>query len=87
MHPYEVAEKLKAAQALGYAENCQQATTARGIGDCAQNMAQQEPLVYHLQRKARNAEENHVKITRVLDILQRHPEFEEFLEILRSDLV
>jgi hypothetical protein len=50
-------------------------------------MPKQDPLLIRLQRRARSAEEEHAKVTRVLDILQRHPEFEEFIEFLNSGLV
>lgn len=72
--PYE---KMRAQQA-----NCGQAA---GLGNmCCEK---QETTREHLQRRLRNSNDEHVRLNRVLDILERHPEFEEFLEVLRSDLV
>jgi hypothetical protein len=91
MHPLEVEQKLKAEKDRAYNDNmCGQ--TVQGIGYANQPQAidecsKQEPLIYRLQRRARNVEQDHAKLARVLDILQRHPEFEEFLEVLRSDLI
>ena len=47
----------------------------------------QETTRERLQRRLRNSNDEHVRLNRVLDILERHPEFEEFLEVLRSGLV
>ena len=64
-------EKMGAQQA-----NCDQVV---GFG--------QETTRERLQRRLRNSHDEHVRVDRVLDILERHPEFEEFLEVLRSGLV
>jgi hypothetical protein len=55
--------------------------------ECCEPKAEREPTVERLRRINRqsNIEEN--RRYRVIDILSRHPEFEEFLEVLRSGLV
>jgi hypothetical protein len=47
----------------------------------------EEMPIHGLYRLRANAEHNHAKLSRVIDILERHPEFQEFLEVLRSGLV
>jgi len=70
-------EKMRAQQA-----NCGQVA---GLGNkCCEK---QETTRERLQRRLRSSNDEHVRLNRVLDILERHPEFEEFLEVLRSDLV
>jgi hypothetical protein len=70
-------EKMRAQQA-----NCEQVA---GLGNMCCD--KQETTRERLQRRLRNSHDEHVRVDRVLDILERHPEFEEFLEVLRSDLV
>jgi hypothetical protein len=49
--------------------------------------AARELLVHRLQRLVSERYDNASRLNRAIDILQRHPEFEEFLELLRSGLV
>jgi len=70
-------EKMRAYQA-----NCGQVAELGNM--CCEK---QETTRERLQRRLRNSNDEHVRLNRVLDILERHPEFEEFLEVLRSDLV
>lgn len=82
-------EKLKASQA----QSCGQAGTkglspqgqapygALGIAeDCTANA---EPLIYRLMRNMNSSEHEARKQRRAVEILERHPEFEELLELLR----
>lgn len=46
-----------------------------------------EGVARSLQGRIDQAEKVHGQAMRVADILQRHPEFHEFLEVLRSGLV
>ncbi len=78
MHPLEekaMYEKMQAQQ------------MAQGIGAAKQCCEKQETTRQRLQRQLCNSNEEHRRLNRVLDILERHPEFEEFLEVLRSGLV
>jgi hypothetical protein len=70
-------EKMGAQQ-----DNCGQVA---GLGNMC--CKKQETTRERLQRRLRNSNDEHVRLNRVLDILERHPEFEEFLEVLRSGLV
>ena len=81
MNPLEeVFEQKKAAyeQMRAQEANC---------GIAAACCEKQEATRERLQRQLRNSNQAQVRLVRVLDILERHPEFEEFLEVLRSDLV
>ena len=65
-----------------------QAQQAQVDCGCAnQCFEKKETARERLQRRLRNSNEEHQKLNRVLDILERHPEFEEFLEVFRSGLV
>lgn len=67
----------------------------RGLGaspanydTCSNEKATGEELLIHqLLRKKRKAESDHDKLDRAIGILERHPEFQEFIELLRSGLV
>jgi hypothetical protein len=47
----------------------------------------EQQRMHDLNRKANFAKEEHDKAVRALDILARHPEFHEFLQLLRDGLV
>lgn len=47
----------------------------------------EESVTSKLQRKLRGAEADHAKNRHALDILTRHPEFEEFLWLLRANVL
>jgi hypothetical protein len=52
-----------------------------------QPMTTAEYQKYKLGANIANATETKEKSERVLDILTRHPEFHEFIEVLRSGLI
>ena len=61
-----------------------------GIGsatEAARPMTTAEYAVYNLSGRISSAISEKERSERVLDILTRHPEFHEFLEVLRSGLV
>ena len=68
-------------------EKMQGQKMAQGIGAVNQCCENRETTRERLQRQLCNSNEEHQRLNRVLDILERHPEFEEFLEVLRSNLV
>ena len=89
MEPWE--EKLKAEQ--GY-YNSRQGGVAQSINDtdnCAQAVGRpktaQGKTIDFLNERASQGKTQHDQSVRVLDILARHPEFLEFLEVMRSGLV
>jgi len=65
-----------AATPLGYAQEADQ-----------QVQSGRELLIHRLQRQQYDTEQQSKRRARVLEILQRHPEFEEFLEVLHSGLL
>ena len=84
MNPLEAFAQEKAAYEKMQAQQANCAQVA-GLGNmCCEP---QETTRERLQRRLRNSNDEHVRLNRVLDILERHPEFEEFLEVLRSGLV
>ena len=81
------AEKAYTAQGIGGAMCGQQMSP-----DCVQQEAQRpmttaECTFHSLSETAYRADVESEKAKRALDILNRHPEFMEFLELLRSGLV
>jgi hypothetical protein len=50
-------------------------------GTCGK--AVQEPLIYRLRRDACGLGEQAARQRRAVEILERHPEFEEFIELLK----
>lgn len=45
------------------------------------NLARRVPLREQLEKRTYGLAEQHERVTRALDILNRHPEFEEFLQL------
>lgn len=80
-------QQEKASQSCGQAgtnapsPQGQAAYGAFGIAeDCA---AKTEPLIYRLMRNMNSSEHEARKQRRAVEILERHPEFEELIELLR----
>lgn len=79
--PHEVAAGIKSAQNY-YAT---QAQTDR-LGGCGQK--ERMPISVVLRRKRLSTTANLQRVSRMIDILDRHPEFEELIELqerLRAD--
>jgi len=88
MYEYEKAQA--AAQAKNYSDKCcdtvssPKANQAIGYGPAFQGT-----LTEQLYKQIAASQNSHAKVSRALDILIRHPEFEEFLELqelINSDL-
>lgn len=85
MYQNEVAEKIRAASQYENTIGATQVNQAIGYG--VDECAKQERALNSLHRRRLNAERENRNLDRVIDILTRHPEFEEFLEVLRSGLI
>ena len=55
--------------------------------DFSNCMQKEKPLAFRLRRRMNASEEKYNKTARALNILERHPELEELLWLLRSGLV
>jgi hypothetical protein len=65
-----------------------QAAQAQSIvNECAQATIRKESALDKLFRESNEASYKQHKLQRAIDILTRHPEFEEFLELLRLNLL
>jgi len=84
MNPLEAIAQEKAAYEKMGAQQANYGKVA-GLGNmCCEK---RETTRERIQRRLRISNDEHVRLNRVLVILERHPEFEEFLEVLRSELV
>lgn len=79
---WEVEEKLRAEQ-----NPCNQQARTQTVGYAADVCNKQEMHVHRLLRRRMNVESDTRKLDRVIDILQRHPEFEELIEVINSGLL
>ena len=72
-----------------YANQCagQAVPMSPDCNEAARPMTTAEYAVYNLSGRISSAISEKERSERVLDILTRHPEFHEFLEVLRSGLV
>jgi len=64
-----------------------QGMAGQQIGYAVDECNKRELLIHRLQRQERNVGHESQKLSRASDILTRHPEFEELLELLRSGLI
>jgi hypothetical protein len=84
---YDEMNLKQAQEKLAYADS-NQCPSPSDLGQMAgQAMACEESTTSKLQRKLRTAEADHAKNSHALDILTRHPEFEEFLWLLRANVL
>ena len=60
---------------------------AQGLGMGGQAMACEESIVSRLRRQQRTTESEYQNNQHALEILERHPEFEEFLWLLRANII
>ena len=92
MYENEINEKMKAAQDHGAGQCVTTDPYPQNYGDCVQTrepmpMTDAESRIYGLSGQISHHTTQKERSERVLDILTRHPEFHEFLEVLRSGLV
>jgi len=60
---------------------------AQGLGMGGQQMACEESIVSRLRRQQRTTESEYQKNQHALEILERQPEFEDFLWLLRANII
>lgn len=84
-HEYEKAVYDLNAKMQGAARD----QAASGLSGCetACPSEARELLIHRLLRQKRMLERDHEKYDRAISILERHPEFEELMELLRSGIV
>jgi hypothetical protein len=89
MYAHQVLDKMKAEQSgkVPYPTDAPQSTAGCCRGDdnmgSVLGQAQEEPLIWRLRREAMSYGEQTEKKNRAVEILERHPEFEELIELLR----
>jgi hypothetical protein len=83
------AEKAAAVNAANLIETCGSVNPAywNGMLQTQATGIKQEPLAYRIERQLRNASSDRDRYARALDILNRHPEFEELIELLNMHLI
>lgn len=79
---YLKAQVAAAQQKQSYGDTDQQGYSPQVVGGamCADRAARM-PLREQLEKRGAGIADQHGRIARALDILQRHPEFEEFLQL------
>jgi hypothetical protein len=80
------AAQEKAARANEYIGDVNQCASPSTLGMSGQAMACEESITSRLRRQQRTNESEYQKNQHALEILERHPEFEEFLWLLRANI-
>lgn len=75
-HEYQLKQQAEKASRDRPADMCATQTQAVSNVGCAR-----VPLREQLEKRTYGLAEQHGRVTRALDILNRHPEFEEFLQL------
>ena len=81
------AAAIKAMEEKATQANADYAGRAQSQGIIGGLSPREESTVERLQRKLNRIEQDNNKTARALNILQQHPEFEDFLWLLRSDIL
>jgi hypothetical protein len=90
--PDEVQEKINAVNAekaqASFVNGCPPPLTYGGqLQGQAQAFGLRESLSHRIERQLENARSDRDRYARALDILKRHPEFEELIELLNMHLI